>query len=287
MADERTAEVADNMSGDKLYQQRARLALPLLVRYAFAQRVVTYEELARQLEMPNARNLNYVLGSIGVTLAELGDRWVQPIPRIALLVVNKSTGMPGRGVDALLTESLESLTKHQREALINETLATVFAYTHWLKVLAELELPPPPAILPELVEEARRRGGGGESEQHRLFKEAIAANPRLVGLPASLSPGTVEFALPSGDVVDVMFRKGSVWIAVEVKSSISDGVDLTRGLFQCVKYDAVLKAWRSTQSESADIRVILALQSALPTELFDLKSALGIEVVDEIALNLH
>ncbi|MCS7466456.1 hypothetical protein NZK35_07360 [Stieleria sp. ICT_E10.1] len=283
MTDEQTAEIADNMFGEKLYQKRARMALPILVRYAFAQRVLTYEELARQLDMQNARNLNFVLGSIGVTLSELSNSWGHQIPRIALLVVNKSTGMPGRGVDTLLTPDLESLTKHQRDALINETLASVFAYTRWLEVLRELELQPPPAIVPELIE-AARSDGGGESEKHKKLKQAIAADPTLVGLPRSLGNGEVEFPLPSGDVVDVVFRRGNSWIAVEVKSSISDVADVTRGLFQCVKYDAVLKAWRSTQCELADIRVILALESPLPFELLDLKSALGTEVVDQVSL---
>lgn len=283
MTDEQTAEIADNMFGEKLYQLRARMALPILVRYAFAQRVLTYEELARQLDMQNARNLNFVLGSIGVTLSELSNSWGHQIPRIALLVVNKSTGMPGRGVDTLLTPDLESLTKHQRDALINETLASVFAYTRWLEVLRALELPPPPAIVPELIE-AARSGGGGESDKHKRLKEAIAADPTLIGLPTSFGKGEIEYPLPSGDVVDVIFRKGNSWVAVEVKSSISNLADLTRGLFQCVKYDAVLKAWRSTQCESADIRVILAVEPSLPPELLNLRSALGIDVVDQVSI---
>ena len=32
------------------------------------------------------------------------------------------------------------------------------------------------------------------------------------------------------------------WIAVEVKSRISNDADITRGIFQCVKYKVVLEA---------------------------------------------
>ena len=63
-----TAMAATPLSGDKLYQERARAALPLLVRQAEAATPIFYSSLARELGMPNPRNLNYVLGCIGQTL---------------------------------------------------------------------------------------------------------------------------------------------------------------------------------------------------------------------------
>ena len=269
MTDERTAEVASNMFGDKLYQQRARQALPLLVRFAYCHRPVTYKELAKQLEIPNARNLNYVLGSIGVTLAELSRKWNERIPRIALLVYNQATGMPGDGVDVLLPNGGKSLTTRQRQAHIDRICAEAFAYPRWPEVLAEFSLPHPPPIATDAIEKARH-ASSGESEEHRRLKEAIAANPTLVGLPKSLGQGEIEFPLPSGDVVDVLFRKGNEWVAVEVKSSISNEADIARGLFQCIKYDAVLNAWRSAECEPADVRVVLATQENFPEGLQDL-----------------
>ena len=63
-----TAKTAQPISGDKLYQERARRALPLLVRQAQAHAKIYYLDLALELGMPNPRNLNYVLGSIGQAL---------------------------------------------------------------------------------------------------------------------------------------------------------------------------------------------------------------------------
>ncbi len=63
-----TGEVAKFIEGKKLYQERARKALPLLVRQALANQPILYSDLAQELDMPNPRNLNYVLGSIGYTL---------------------------------------------------------------------------------------------------------------------------------------------------------------------------------------------------------------------------
>lgn len=57
-------EFAKYISGDKLYRERTRKALPLLVRQAQARRKI-YSDLAPKLGMANPRNLNYVLGYIG------------------------------------------------------------------------------------------------------------------------------------------------------------------------------------------------------------------------------
>ena len=92
-----TPSRADGIFGDKLYQQRARLALPILVRQAAAGQSLTYGELANELGMANARNLNYVLGCIGVALEELGREWNEKIPLIQCLVKNQGYWIAGQG----------------------------------------------------------------------------------------------------------------------------------------------------------------------------------------------
>ena len=59
---------AQYLAGDELFQQRARAALPLLVRQAMQSTTVFYSDLAAEVGMPNERNLNYVLGFIGERL---------------------------------------------------------------------------------------------------------------------------------------------------------------------------------------------------------------------------
>ena len=75
-----TAQIAEPLTGNKLYQQRARKALPLLIRQAQAEEPITYENLAFELEMSNPRNLNYVLGSIGKALKNLSESWGESVP---------------------------------------------------------------------------------------------------------------------------------------------------------------------------------------------------------------
>jgi hypothetical protein len=233
--------------------------------------------------MPNARNLNFVLGSIGTTLRELSRTWKEEVPPIETLVVNKNTGLPGKGIDHFLGIARHvELTTKQKKVLVNAALREVFAYPKWNDVLRTLNLQPATPRAPEAVEAARGYDGGGESEAHLRFKQFIALNPSAVGLPPTFGRGVTEFCIPSGDSLDVLFRCGNKWVAVEVKSRISQEQDIVRGLFQCVKYQAVLDAWRGYEGEFAEVRTILALETSLPRSLVGLRNALGVQVAENI-----
>ena len=101
----KTADIATGFHGDKLYQVRARLALPILIRQAKAAgQTISYEDLAAELGMPNPRNLNYPLGCIGDELNRLSKEWHKEIPPIQALVVTKGAAVPGSGFDPFLKE---------------------------------------------------------------------------------------------------------------------------------------------------------------------------------------
>jgi len=280
MVREPTRWSSESMQGNKLYQKRAQRALPILVRQARLHNEITYSDLARELAMPNPRNLNYVLGSIGRTLEELSIKWNEEVPEIQSLVINQSSKMPGSGYFGGEDE-FRGMTKRQREAVLNRQYAAIFAYGKWTNVLEALELDSDEPAPTREIEKARRFRGG-ESEAHRRFKDLIAHNPELVGLPSSCRCVSQEYQLPSGDVVDVFFEHRSAQYGVEVKSRISDEGDIARGLFQCVKYEAVLEAWRGFEKQDFDIQIILAMESAFPESLVPLKNALQITVIDSI-----
>ena len=133
-----------------------------------------------------------------------------------------------------------------------------------------------------LNESASHRRGDGEGKEHLALKEYVATNPGLFGLPASLEPGEQEHLLPSGDSLDVFFRHRKEHIGIEVKSTTSDESDILRGLYQCVKYQAVLKARQAAKGEGQNVRTILVLGGPLPTKLIPLKNILGVEVFEKI-----
>ena len=140
-----TGQIANPIFGEKLYQQRARLALPLLVRQAEVRRTVYYSDLAGELDMPNPRNLNYVLGSIGQSLIDLSEAWGETIPAIQCIVINKQTELPGEGIGWFLgndgkaathflgsvvgdIESFRKLPRKLQKDLVSAELQRVFLY---------------------------------------------------------------------------------------------------------------------------------------------------------------
>ena len=135
--------------------------------------------------------------------------------------------------------------------------------------------------LQRLIADATAFQGGGESDNHRLLKEFVARNPRLADLPLE-SVGDTEYGLPSGDRVDVAFCCAGELVLIEVKSEISSDADILRGLFQCVKYQAVASALQLLRNTSQNVRSILILGKSLPTSLMPMKITLGVNVIDGI-----
>ncbi len=80
----------------------------------------------------------------------------------------------------------------------------------------------------------------------------------------------------------VLFTGVGKRIAVEVKPQNAGTADLVRGIFQCVKYAAVLEAEERARQTDCDCVAILALGGAFPVELSGLKAALAVEVWDRL-----
>ena len=282
-----TAEITTGFHGEKLYQQRARVVLPILVRQAWSGQPVRYESLAQEVGMPNPRNLNYPLGCIGNRLDELSEEWDDEVPHIQALVVNKATGLPGPGFDAFLSDRGHEWDDNlERRAIIREYWTRVYEYPYWDDVLEILELEPVPDNARAEIEAAKRAGGGGEGEDHRQLKEFLCENPHLVGLEQGDPAGEPEYDLPSGDSVDVVFDHLNRLHAVEVKPAGAPASDITRGLFQCVKYRAVMQARARYQRDRRSLSVCLALGGTLPRSLISLRNSLNIEVHENLALHL-
>lgn len=275
-----TALLAENIFGEKLYQQRARQAFPYLVRQAIMGETIYYSDLAKELGIPNERNLNYVLGSIGTTLVELAEQKKESIPPIQCLVINKATGLPGDGFGEFISESdFSSLDNKQKRTVVNSLLSNIYAFPRWFSILHELglSLPNYPILMANPINRS-----AGESDAHRLLKEYVAEHPVVVGLPRTCPSGELEFCLPSGDSVDVMFQWRAEYVAVEIKSVISDVSDIQRGLYQCVKYRAVLEAMLGVLGKPKNVRALLVLGGRFPTSLLSTKNMLNIDVIENV-----
>ena len=270
--------ILKNESDKKLYQTRARTILPILVRQANAEKKITYGDLGEELDLHH-RVLRRPLGCIGDTLLELGEQWQEKIPPIQGLVVNKQTRLPGDNVNFLRHQRMESWEKR---AIVKTKLEEVFNYPKWLDVLEELGLSLPKPLNSQFKQPTAHRSSTRESKAHKRFKNYIAQHPSVVGLNKSLAPGETEYQLPSGDTPDVLYQSARCRIAVEVKSHISPETDIKRGIFQCVKYQAILKACRSVEIGNYETDALLAIEGSLSKELISVRNTLGVKVIENI-----
>lgn len=264
----------------------AMAMLPILVRQARSQHPLTYGDLARELGMKHHRPVQKAAGWIAHALDEIGRLrgWTRrPPPPLQSLIVNKATRLPGEGADVFMTPAYrQARTNRQRAAALHSVHGSVYAYPHWDDVLRLLGVESA-AGFDDLSEEATAsRGQGGEGPEHRALKEFVATHPEIVGLSPSHAAGEPEQPLPSGDIVDVLFSTPSSRTVVEVKSHISGRGDLARGVYQCVKYRAVLEAHSGVIESSYDVTVVLVLGGPLPIEVMRLAHAFSVPVIQNV-----
>ena len=86
----------------------------------------------------------------------------------------------------------------------------------------------------------------------------------------------MEYPLPSGDKVDVTaWNKRRIW-HVEVKSWISKDPDVTRGIYQCIKYAAVGKAVEKAKNSGRNVKSLLVVETEISPKLRKLADELGV-----------
>lgn len=73
-----------------------------------------------------------------------------------------------------------------------------------------------------------------------------------------------EVELLSADRVDVVYRSPREVVTIEVKSRDSNWPDLRRGVYQCVKYRAVMEA--QEEGSGRAVRSLLVTESPLPAD---------------------
>ncbi len=254
-------------------EKYAALILPILVRQAKAGKTITYKALAKEIGKHH-RVIGRALGIIGNELSKMGG----PPPLINACVVNQSTGEPSEGVDFFMEQRLSKIEKPERSLAIRLFQEESFKYPGWDEVLKELKLKP---SVCQLMDEPPHpyHGGNGESPAHKDFKDYVRNNPEKLHLPKNMT-SSVECELKSGDRIDVVFENKQMIVGIEVKSHISNVDDIQRGLFQIVKYQAVLFAMESVSKAPRKVKVYLVLENALPVDLVRVQNTLGVEVID-------
>jgi len=130
-----------------------------------------------------------------------------------------------------------------------------------------------------IVKQAKKRGnwipfhGGGESEEHRLLKEYVAANPSNILGVKGLRTVKVEYPFPSGDRADIVFEdiNGKI-IGAEIEITIDNNQIV--GALQAIKYRYMLAFME--ERTYFETRSFLIAKS-ITTEMVDLCEKYDIE----------
>ena len=98
------------------------------------------------------------------------------------------------------------------------------------------------------------------------------------------SAEAAKHILPYGDQVGMHFNTSECEVLVEMEAIISEPTDCMRGIYQCVKYQAVAIEQQVDEGKPQNSRAILALEGELPRDLVALKNTLGIEIVQSVSV---
>lgn len=268
---------------DRLARRGARYALALLLQHIRDgdEPFVTYGAIARLLEVKLRipRVFPTHIGSVAGTMMDLILDEDSDAPLINALVT-RPNGIPGKGFGGYYNSRIlrdgertwDKLPHRRKLEVVAELRAEVRRYPNWDALYSELFGVEPPKV-PKLKRYKERDGkpaetdrplGKGESPEHKRLKDWAVENPVALGLAKGFE-GTPEKGLLSGDRIDVLFTDGASFVAVEVKSILSTDDDLRRGVYQCVKYRAVVEA--QERPVAVSVRTMLLTERELPDDL--------------------
>lgn len=271
-------------------------AMRFLLAAVHDRRVVTYNELKWFLrkQLPDAHVFSPHVGPVVEHMMDTLRATDPKAPLLSMLVVNSGTRVPGKGAGVYLERDFgqnlktayETLSRDEKRAWLAHCADAVFRYPEWdalyrkafpdgkpLNVLEDRKV-----ISPEEEDGKSRRsgfGGPAESEEHKALKEFIAKSPQALHGRFRSAITETESRLLSGDEIDVLVDINGESTAVEVKSIRSNHADFERGIYQCVKYRAVLAAQYPSTNRS--FNAWLVTERNLTPDLKALSKRLGIQ----------
>lgn len=265
-----------------------RKIIPILIRWAkqgFSNK--TYNDLIKELGLVRFSAIGKELEYVSDVINKLDSLSGERIPTLNALVNNKNL-LPSHGF-SYVRNAYKYMSDEEKKIYVMGLNEKAFHYKKWDWVLASLGLAPSTIIDDiEIIREKIKKGykSGGESVYHKKLKEYVCKHPEMLGIKdKDVIERETEHQLLSGDKLDVYFETsdGSK-IAVEVKSKISDDTDILRGLFQCLKYQAILDAECKVASEEAKNYVFLILEGQLSAENNRVRDVFNINVLENVVI---
>lgn len=261
-------DIIEKVIKREISREKVPLIIQLLAHWAIEGKTDgTYSEVLTYLGYPNSCSaIAYMLGKVQDVIDALSntDEFGE-IPSLNSLC--KKNGLPSNGF-SFVRKGYDTLGKEEKKKITDILDQAAIIYGNkWYKVLDRLGIEPINDFTQQEIEainqKPKDRFGGGEGSPHRELKNRICNNPDIIGYD-NVKHAATEEVLPSGDKLDVYFElnNGDI-VAVEVKSVTSNDDDHKRGIFQCVKYQAVLEAMQSIKKTGNNITVILVTETEL------------------------
>ncbi len=279
-------ELPESLNGKEWTPATARRMFPLLVWCAQNGVTITYGQLDKELQRrgwgDHVMEVKYgsPAGAVGDACQEMRTTQGERIPPLNAILVNAKSGIPGTGADYYLASYLgkrrsKIVTDVQRKAMAEETMEEVWQFQKWDSLLKRYGFKPLKGGIPSLRSKNSRRerqperswSNEAESKQHKALKKWVSKNPDVLGHDIPYSSGKIEWQFASADRVDVLFKHKKGCAAVEVKASNANLADLERGIYQCVKYRALLRAELKAEGKIPNGLSILVTEKKLPPRL--------------------
>lgn len=273
----------------------ARKIISFLIKhikeFSGGKKYITYGALAKTIGYPEPHIGNLFSSNIGKTLGVMGHLFDnitvagQKIPMIQSLVVNQSKKLPSDGLKEF-SSIYPNLSTQKKRDFVNSEYRDIFDFgTRWEFVLEKLGIEKSEKTLNSDFLNSRglyNPYGSEGSPEHKALRDYIAINPKILCIEEDVT-GIPEYPLKSGDSVDVVFDTTSKIYAIEVKSIRSGEDDIERGLYQCIKYKAVIEQELKVNGLQKATASILVLQGLLPHRLKRIKNILDILVLQNIS----
>lgn len=264
--------------------------IPVLIYWATVSKSPhTYGELSKAVGH-HTDQIGRVLGLIDDVFNALKKARPEfkDMPTLNCLVISKTTKLPSNGFD-YVSHDYSSLTEEQKADQMKRLNSEAYYYDRWDNVLDALELTPYKGSDNKAYEVSIRKGTfskhGSEGVKHKALKEYIYNHPECIGIK-NVKHKEMEHILLSGDRLDVYFQlKDDTQIAVEVKSSISDNADILRGVYQCVKYEAILNAEQSVKGIHRQVKALLVLEGEMPISVASDAVALHVTFMENVTIS--
>lgn len=260
--------------------------LQYLIACAQAGGLTTYKEVSAEIGAGSPQNANWAFGTIFRILEALernpkfsGCR----IPNITAIV--KKSGMEASGIGVYRQPNLEHKPKEDQDRWLANERKESFTFKRWDEVLSYLRIEPMEDLVPEkaLLQsfELASRKQTGKSAEHQAIQDRLEQGLPEAGIKSKdILSVEQEYPFWSLDRLDVLIKTANEWIGVEVKPSTSSEDELRKGLYQVIKYKALLDAELLAEGLPQTSRCILVTGGVFPRSLDALKRRFKIHVVD-------